>query len=748
MCNAEDAQPKTSCFGKSLRCYQRCSTERTPTSPVWAFGGIGTFAHLNHVKCLTEPTEPYDIAIVGAPFDTAVTYRPGARFGPRSIRHASGRQHSLRGYNPRADINPYQNWAKIVDCGDIPITPIDNNIAQNQMTQALEQLGKRKTVSSLSSKPKLFTLGGDHSLTLPALRALKKVYGDREIQVLHFDAHLDTWNPNAYPSYWGATPFNHGSMFWLANQEGLLSNSSSHPSVHAGLRTRLSGIQDNEDDTAQNWIRFSADDIDKIGTQGIIDGIMKILGTENLVYLSVDIDVLDPAFAPGTGTPEPGGWSTREFISILRGIEGLNLVGADVVEVSPVYQGAGEETTFAAAQVVYEILTSMVKRGLQDQGRIYETRKSKLVYGESMRSKKSRADCAIVFSSKVDIPCGSTKIVSVAKNSHQRNKRSSIALATFTHLHSIFAFEKEVMLYSTTMMDLGLGLQDDVIVVTGAGGQIGQVIVDAFLNAGCFVGGFELDKSKFAKQHKNLFWVEVDTTDETGMAAAFKSVEERFNSTPTICVCAAAVDLSFIEHHSSIINMPTSQFRRTLDVNATGTFITAKLWLQHVHKMVKKSLTKVNGLQDRNPSTIPPRDKKEKNISLIIIGSEAGDFGVAGNPDYAASKSAIQFGLVLSLAPDAARIHPSARVNSISPGAVDTKRFAAECDEDSSGTLRWIESEATVAQKKAVDTEGVAKMCLVLASNQWSPSVTGQNVRLNGGKSGKVFWSQNGDALW
>lgn len=116
-----------------------------------------------------------------------MTYRPGARFGPRAIRHASGRQHSLRGFNPRANLNPYQNWAKIVDCGDIPITPIDNTIAQNQMTQALEQLGMRKTVSSLSSKPKLFTLGGDHSLTLPALRALKKVYGDREIQVLHFD---------------------------------------------------------------------------------------------------------------------------------------------------------------------------------------------------------------------------------------------------------------------------------------------------------------------------------------------------------------------------------------------------------------------------------------------------------------------------------------------------------------------------------------------------------------------------------
>ncbi|EXK81903.1 hypothetical protein FOQG_13770 [Fusarium oxysporum f. sp. raphani 54005] len=297
-------------------------------------------------------------------------------------------------------------------------------------------------------------------------------------------------------------------------------------------------------------------------------------------------------------------------------------------------------------------------------------------------------------------------------------------------------------------MDLGLGLQGDVVVVTGAGGQIGQVIVEAFLAAGCFVGGFDIDKSKFVKEHQNLFWVAVDTTDEADMFSAWKSAEGRFNATPTLCVCAAAVDLSFVEHHSSITKMSTSQFRRTLDINATGTFITAKLWLQHVEKMLKNNSTKTNGVNGSNSSTALPQDKKDKNISLIIIGSEAGDFGVAGNPDYAASKAAVQFGLVLSLAPDAARVHPSARVNSISPGAVDTKRFSAECLEDEAGTLRWIESEATVAQKKAVDVEGIAKMCLVLASEKWSPSVTGQNVRLNGGKSGRLFWNQNGDALW
>lgn len=159
-------------------------------------------------------------------------------------------------------------------------------------------------------------------------------------------------------------------MFWLANTEGLLSNDSSAASVHAGLRTRLSGddFSDFEDDASQNWVRIEADDIDDMGTRGVVDSIMRTLGTEDPVYLSVDIDVLDPGFAPGTGTPEPGGWSTRELIRVLRGVEGLNVVGADIVEVSPAYQGVGEETALAAAQVVYEILSSMVKKGMDGMG--------------------------------------------------------------------------------------------------------------------------------------------------------------------------------------------------------------------------------------------------------------------------------------------------------------------------------------------------------------------------------------------
>ncbi|KAG6027700.1 Guanidinobutyrase [Claviceps citrina] len=112
----------------------------------WSHGGIGSFAHLDYAKCLTSPAERFDIAVIGAPFDTAVSYGPGARFGPRAIRQASARQTSFRGFNPRANINPYRNWARVIDCGDIPVTPFDNDIAREQMTQASRALGRATPV--------------------------------------------------------------------------------------------------------------------------------------------------------------------------------------------------------------------------------------------------------------------------------------------------------------------------------------------------------------------------------------------------------------------------------------------------------------------------------------------------------------------------------------------------------------------------------------------------------------------------
>lgn len=364
----------------------------------WGFAGISTFAHLDHVKCLLQPDQYYDIAVIGAPFDTAVSYRPGARFGPRAIRAASARQMPGLGYNTRAGVNPYLNWAKILDCGDIPIAPFDNALAERQMEEAFLELGRRPTYSSMSKRgdekgdgsggsggggggkartkrisdgrPKLVTLGGDHSVALPALRALYKIY-NKPITVIHFDAHLDTWNPVRYASYWTSDQarFNHGSFFHTASREGLISNTSS---AHAGLRTRLTGLDDGDYSNPgpeQGFLRIHADDIDDIGVKGVVDKIISRVGLspDEPVYLSLDIDVLDPSIAPGTGTPEPGGWTTRELIRILRGVEKLNVVGADIVEVSPSYDGNGEGTALAAAQMAFEIITSMIKLGMNEE---------------------------------------------------------------------------------------------------------------------------------------------------------------------------------------------------------------------------------------------------------------------------------------------------------------------------------------------------------------------------------------------
>ena len=149
----------------------------------------------------------------------------------------------------------------------------------------------------------------------------------------------------------------------MASNEGLIVNGSS---AHAGLRTRLLGWEDYEDDERQGFMRISADDIDDTGTHGIIEAILGRIGTKIPTYLSLDIDVVDPGLCPGTGTPEAGGWTSREVIRILRGLEDLNVVGADIVEVAPAYDGVGEQTALVAAQVGFEILTSWVGRGLKE----------------------------------------------------------------------------------------------------------------------------------------------------------------------------------------------------------------------------------------------------------------------------------------------------------------------------------------------------------------------------------------------
>ncbi|GAA5823964.1 hypothetical protein JCM11251_003361 [Rhodosporidiobolus azoricus] len=342
------------------------------TLPDLSFTGIVTFAHLPHYRCLDSSSadERFDIAILGQPLDTTVSYRGGARFGPNAIRQGSRRHATNRGFSIPWNFNPFLAGAEIVDCGDVPVSPYDNALALEQLETAYTTLLNRPVKTEFAQglggtkafaldekeHPKLISLGGDHTIVLPILRSLSKAYGP--ISVIHFDAHLDTWNGALYRgASTSQSQITHGSFFFKAAQEGLISNTSS---VHAGIRTRLSGFDDLLDDVQVGFQLLTMDDVETMGTQGIIDAIKKRVGNTP-TYLSFDIDVIDPSMAPATGTPEPGGWTTREVKTILRGLSSLNLIGADIVEVSPPFDTNAELTAMVAADLVQEFLSMMLK---------------------------------------------------------------------------------------------------------------------------------------------------------------------------------------------------------------------------------------------------------------------------------------------------------------------------------------------------------------------------------------------------
>jgi len=324
------------------------------------FSGFLSFSHIPHSVCLEDESTPFDIAILGFPFDTGVSFRPGARFGPYAIRSGSRRQRNIRGYTLSWGVNPYDQGVKIIDCGDIPITPFNNKVALAQMQVAYSTLLDRPIVSKTAGKntvlgkdgrehPRIVSLGGDHTIVLPILRSLSSVYG-QPISVIHFDSHLDTWA--GYPGQGSEEiQVNHGTFFAVAQQEGLISNSS----IHAGIRCKLAGMHDIDHDESVGFQLITTDDIDDLGIPEIINRIRRRVG-DSPVYLSLDIDVIDPALAPATGTPEAGGWTTREIKRIIRGLAGLNFVGADLVEVLPAYDHA-EITGIAAADLIHDFLS-------------------------------------------------------------------------------------------------------------------------------------------------------------------------------------------------------------------------------------------------------------------------------------------------------------------------------------------------------------------------------------------------------
>ncbi|KAK5937828.1 hypothetical protein PMZ80_009957 [Knufia obscura] len=323
------------------------------------YAGLQTFANLPWVHCLSaeQDVAPYDIAFLGAPFDTGTTGRPGARFGPAGIRQGSRRLTPSFAYNAYTHNNSFKSWSRIIDCGDAPLTFLDNTAALKQLGEAHRIVsGRTANSTDVSSVPRIIVLGGDHTTTLAALRSTVDHWGP--VSVIHFDSHLDTWDPKliggGISHYAGV---NHGTFLHLAHEEGLILNSS----MHAGIRAPAGNKKyDWRNDRRCGFEIVTARDIDKVGTQGIIDKLKERIG-DTPVYISVDIDVLDPAYAPATGTAEVGGWTTRELLSILDGLEDIKVVGADVVEVAPIYDNPGEVTVLAAAEVAHSLMTLMVE---------------------------------------------------------------------------------------------------------------------------------------------------------------------------------------------------------------------------------------------------------------------------------------------------------------------------------------------------------------------------------------------------
>jgi agmatinase len=296
------------------------------------YAGLTTFARLPRL----EDTGRHDVAVVGVPFDSGVTYRPGARFGPAHIRQSS---RLLRPYNQVQQVYPFRGQ-QVVDAGDISCNPFSIREAIDQIERAAAELAP-------DGQP-LVALGGDHTVALPLLRAVHRRHGP--VSLVHFDAHLDTW-----PAYFGEE-YTHGSPFRRAADEGLFVPGHS---AHVGIRGSVYDAQDLSDDARMGFKVFGCTDIDDEGVPATIDRLRDQVGDRPL-YVSIDVDVLDPAFAPGTGTPEAAGLSSRELMRLVRGFAGANLVGVDIVEVAPAYDHA-EITGVAAANLAYEFLSLLAR---------------------------------------------------------------------------------------------------------------------------------------------------------------------------------------------------------------------------------------------------------------------------------------------------------------------------------------------------------------------------------------------------
>ena len=309
--------------GQPSNRYEPADSFETPR-----FSDVRTFMRLPNVRDL----ENADAAIVGAPFDTGATFRAGARFGPEGIRSAS---HLLRRYNPSLDVVIFDHLS-VIDYGDVPVVPGYIEESYRRIAEGLEPIHRSGVVP--------IVLGGDHSIALPELRAAAAVHGP--LALVQFDSHPDTWD-----SYFGES-HTHGTPFRRAVEEGLLDTSRS---IQVGMRGSIYDRGDWDDAREMGFDLLPTDEVRELGIPSVIDRIRKRTGGAK-AYVSFDVDFVDPAYAPGTGTPEIGGFTSRETQEFLRGLAGLEIVGCDVVEVYPAYDPA-QITALLAANVAHEFLS-------------------------------------------------------------------------------------------------------------------------------------------------------------------------------------------------------------------------------------------------------------------------------------------------------------------------------------------------------------------------------------------------------
>jgi agmatinase len=314
--------------------YRPADASRSP-----GFAQVATFMRLPHTR---EPAV-LDVAILGIPFDGAVVYRPGPRFAPRNIREHSS---LIRRYHPVLKVSPF-DVLRVADVGDVDVNPLNIEDTHARVEQAV--------TASLNAGAIPVCVGGDHSLSLPVLRAVARRHGP--VGMVHVDSHQDMWD-----AYFGNRYF-HGAPFRRAVEEGLLEG---HRIVQIGIRGSVRSPEDFDFGERHGVTVIRAEDLAREGIGWVRERMGTVRGGP--LYLSFDVDGVDPAFAPGTGTPEVGGLTSREALEIVRALVGLPLVGADVVEVSPPYDH-GNITALLAANLLFEIVSvlAVTRRNKQDQ---------------------------------------------------------------------------------------------------------------------------------------------------------------------------------------------------------------------------------------------------------------------------------------------------------------------------------------------------------------------------------------------